>query len=261
MQWSTLKRVAPLLKRPNELTDALIVRREARQDRNAGAHPAITTTISFEAAVERLSAHCGKELFEFLREPSLSSTEEKVWRRTEELAEVGPFPRTFSASRVLSRLCYMLCRVIRPSVVVETGVAYGATSAYILSSLERNGDGMLHSIDWSPWSLGAQPYVGAAVPDDLRRHWRLYRGSSTRLLPRVVRGAGSVDVFVSDSVHTYAGVLRELDVVTPRLSSPAAVLVDDVESSSAFSEWARRAECSAVVEAGHEHACGVAVLS
>jgi hypothetical protein len=42
---------------------------------------------------------------------------------------------------------YALCRLIRPRIVVETGVAAGVSSAFILKALNDNSYGILHSID------------------------------------------------------------------------------------------------------------------
>lgn len=42
---------------------------------------------------------------------------------------------------------YVICRTVRPNVVIETGVASGLSSAYILQALEDNSSGRLYSID------------------------------------------------------------------------------------------------------------------
>lgn len=41
----------------------------------------------------------------------------------------------------------MLVRILRPTVVIETGVANGISSAFILKALDKNNEGMLYSID------------------------------------------------------------------------------------------------------------------
>ena len=45
---------------------------------------------------------------------------------------------------------YTLSRSIKPGIVVETGVASGISSAYILRALDKNNHGKLFSIDL-PW--------------------------------------------------------------------------------------------------------------
>ncbi|EQD48631.1 hypothetical protein B2A_07910, partial [mine drainage metagenome] len=43
-------------------------------------------------------------------------------------------------------LLYLLARVARPRIVVETGVSSGYSARFLLEALERNGEGVLHSI-------------------------------------------------------------------------------------------------------------------
>jgi hypothetical protein len=63
------------------------------------------------------------------------------------------------------RAVWCLLRHLRPEKVIETGVARGFTSRFILEALERNSAGHLWSIDLPPVrapELHAQ--VGAAAP-------------------------------------------------------------------------------------------------
>ncbi len=50
----------------------------------------------------------------------------------------------------LVRAIWCLTRHLRPKKVVETGVAHGVTSRFILEALKRNGDGHLWCIDLPP---------------------------------------------------------------------------------------------------------------
>ncbi len=54
---------------------------------------------------------------------------------------------------------------LRPKKVVETGVAHGVTSRFILEALKRSGDGYLWSIDLLPLERVWRKQVGAAVGD------------------------------------------------------------------------------------------------
>ncbi len=77
----------------------------------------------------------------------------------------------------LVRAIWCLMRHLRPKNVVETGVAHGVTSRFILEALKRNGDGHLWSIDLPP----------------LDRFWRQIDGHTSRV--RV--GAVFLDCFMS----------------------------------------------------------------
>jgi hypothetical protein len=46
-----------------------------------------------------------------------------------------------------SEVLYVATRALKPSNIVETGVAAGLSSACILAALEKNGQGRLYSID------------------------------------------------------------------------------------------------------------------
>jgi predicted O-methyltransferase YrrM len=137
---------------------------------------------------------------------------------------------------MFARLGYLLCRLISPSVVLETGVAYGVSSVFILKALEVNGRGTLHSVDLPPLRSEYERFWGIAVPDALKDRWRLHRGSSARVLPRLLREIRTIDLFVHDSLHTRGNMRREFDMVWPHLRNGAVLMADDVERNRAFSE-------------------------
>lgn len=68
----------------------------------------------------------------------------------ERLESGGPFTQTHNADFASGRLCYLVCRVLMPTIVLEKGVAYGVTSAFILQALALNGKGKLLSVDLPP---------------------------------------------------------------------------------------------------------------
>lgn len=138
---------------------------------------------------------------------------------------------------MLARTCYAFCRALKLQVVLETGVAYGVTSAFILKALEVNNGGLLHSVDLPPLGHNADKFVGILIPEALKHRWRLHRGISKRVLSRLLPQLAQVDVFVHDSLHTYRNMQRELQLVTPYLARPAVVIADDVDGNLAFLEW------------------------
>jgi hypothetical protein len=194
-----------------------------------------------------------------LREDGLAEIEAQVREGVERLGPTLPFPVAYNAAASLAQLCYVLCRALRPDVVLETGVAYGASSSYIVKALDLNAHGELHSVDRAPVRPGVEDYIGALVPEELRSRWTLHRGTSRRLVPSLLPNLEGLSLFVHDSQHTYRNISWELRTVTPHLTRPAAVLVDDTAGNRAFEEWVERSRpaFSAVVE--HEMV-GVAVL-
>lgn len=217
---------------PGGFVNRLAVRAEASLDR---LHPAPRgEPITSGELLDALAQRCGIDLRPFLAEAELQAIEREVLERIERLERtVGP-SFVHNADLRLARLCYAVCRACRPVNAVETGVANGVTSSYLLQALAVNGEGSLHSVD-----LGGDEAVGRLIPGELKGHWRLHRGSTGKLLEPLLRELGRVGVFVQDSRHTYRNIRRELAAVSPYLAAPAGVLVDDVERSSAFADWVR----------------------
>ncbi len=148
----------------------------------------------------------------------------------------APFRTSHNADASLAYLCYLLCKLIRPRVVVETGVAYGVTTAYILRALSENRQGILHSIDLPPLAENGDDFVGYLVPLELRERWCLHRGVARRILPALLDELGQVDLFCHDSLHTYWNMRFEFRCVLPYMAPVSAVVSDDVGCNEAFQE-------------------------
>jgi predicted O-methyltransferase YrrM len=162
------------------------------------------------------------------------------------------------------RLLYVLIRAVRPATVLETGVCNGLTSVHILSAFERNQQGTLHSIDLPPLGKHDEPGPGALVPVHLRDRWCLHLGATRRVLPRLARKLGSIDLFVHDSLHTRSNMLMEFSCAWKVLRPGGVLLADDVEGNSAFAEWAERSDVKAALVLQQEKKSalfGVAVKS
>jgi predicted O-methyltransferase YrrM len=173
--------------------------------------------------------------------------------------EAGPFGDFHNASPTLGRLCYLLCRMLQPQVVVETGVAYGVTSSYILLALSENAKGVLHSIDLPPLARDAARQVGRLVPVELSGRWELTIGSARTELPRTIHRAGGLDIFVHDSLHTYRHMQWELALALSRLQRGGALVADDIEGNRAFEEAAAGSGVEswvAIQEEGKAAMCG-----
>jgi Methyltransferase domain len=135
------------------------------------------------------------------------------------------------------RALWCLLRHRKPQKVVETGVAHGFTSRFILEALERNGDGQLFSIDLPPLERQWRSQVGVAVGDRLKNRWTYVQGSSRRKLSSLLSNLGEIDLFVHDSLHSERNVLFELETAWPRLRRGGSVVVDDVDANWGFARF------------------------
>lgn len=138
-------------------------------------------------------------------------------------------------------LLYIITRIMKPNVVVETGVASGASSTYILQALEDNKKGKLYSIDIDAYISGGIKRTGWIVPSQLRHRWHLIIGSSSHKLLPLLENLQEIDVFLHDSLHTYRNMLWEYQTAWPFIRKGGILLSDDIQENNAFSEFCEHA--------------------
>jgi predicted O-methyltransferase YrrM len=140
------------------------------------------------------------------------------------------YPSHFTVEDGTALVLYAIVRLMTPHVVVETGVADGRSTATMLAAMQRNGVGVLHSIDISG-------DVGALVTD--RERWTLHVVDPTRALTSTLAAVGAVDVFVHDGDHTRAGQQRDATAAQALLRPGGLFLSDDAEWSYVFHDTCR----------------------
>lgn len=230
-----LQEVVLLPERLGELHGILFGCAEALAERLL-TRPPVYETVSWERLLDELGALFGN-VAKILEEPALMEVEDSTRRLLANIRHEDPYVPHWATDSVMARLCYLACRLIQPKVIVETGVAYGVSSAFILKALEENnGSGKLYSVDLPPPRREYERSWGIAVPDALKGRWKLHRGSSARVLPRLLEELRTVDIFIHDSLHTHRNMRREFDTVWPHLRNGGLLLADDVERNHAFGE-------------------------
>jgi hypothetical protein len=135
------------------------------------------------------------------------------------------------------RAIWCLIRHLKPNHVVETGVAHGVTSRFILEALERSGGGHLWSIDLPPLERVWQKQVGMAVGGRNADRWSYIKGSSRRRLPELLSQLGQIDLFIHDSLHSERNVRFELDRAWAAVRPGGALVVDDVDVNWGFQSF------------------------
>jgi predicted O-methyltransferase YrrM len=150
---------------------------------------------------------------------------------------------------------YVLTRALRPRTMMETGVAAGISSAYILQAMADNESGKLVSLDIPNYEVEYLPKIGRrpvellpqsfstgfAIPTQLRSRWELHVGKSQDLLPSILESLRTVDIFFHDSEHTYANMLFEFRLAWKHLNSNGLLLADDISWNKAFFQFAQEA--------------------
>lgn len=162
---------------------------------------------------------------------------------------------------------YALVRLRRPRHVVEVGVSSGVSSAYLLTALEKNGRGTLHSVDLpsfpragsggrtphGSWTLPVGRASGWAVPFPLRRRWDLRLGDKRDVLPLLASELPRIDLFVYDVPHTDATSWGEFWGIDRRLPRGGIAIADhgpDGGLCAALGRWARHRQASPVGRSG-----------
>ena len=203
---------------------------------NALSHPG--AIIDYVFRCKKLSkilfAH-KTEIDKFLREADEVAKELEIF---------GKAHGNFTGVRLLDcSVLYTVVRVLRPKIVVETGVSNGVSSRCILEALERSNHGILYSIDLPrEISLSAIPpdkEIGWLVPDSVRKRWKLILGDSKEVLPRLLSECGEIDIFLHDSDHSYEHMIFEFRTAWKHLNRNGMLLAHDINQNKAFEDFIR----------------------
>lgn len=214
--------------------------------RFAVKHPAYASnallralTLADERLVARITDAKPLQVRSFMREPFRDKSITKCFGQFSQLLDKLECPGASPYSKHVL-LQYAVVRALRPNLVVETGVANGVSSTYLLQALRKNGHGTLHSID-----IGDAEYLppgnatGWIVPDHLREDWSLHLGDSRQLLPKLLSQLGEIDLFIHDSLHTYEMMTFEYQTAYPHLREGAVMISDDATWNAAFDDFVR----------------------
>ena len=191
-----------------------------------------------------------------------ANCDENAWAaalREIERGELVPFnqgpavaPVGNNLNTTFGKWIYCCVRVLRPRLMVETGVAHGYSSWVILNAMHRNGTGALCSIDLpsrdsnTAYNFDGTPDTGWMVPAALRPRWTLRLGDARQLMPETLRELGRIDMFFHDSDHSYAHMQWEFATVWPSLAQRGVLLSDDVDKNTAFQEFVEKHRLGAV---------------
>jgi predicted O-methyltransferase YrrM len=221
-----------LFSRPSEFLDRIKTKAEGMASSPQSAAGA--KGLDLAAMLDLSSKYLGTDLSRFLHESGAEAI------RIHIASERALLDRPASASMHdadagLADFCYVICRALRPRVVVETGVGSGVTTSFILQALAANSEGRLWSIDLPP--IGAEQFAGSFVPQPLRNRWTLLRGRSRDLLPRLLSDLPAPDVFLHDSLHTTRNMTFEFNAAWQKMNAGGVLLSDDIHMSKAFARF------------------------
>ena len=131
---------------------------------------------------------------------------------------------------------YLIIRSLKPDTVVETGVASGESSTFMLQAMDDNKKGKLFSIDFPPSVDQSKRKIifpkdkssGWIIPGNLKDRWELHEGDSADLLLPLLQKLGTIDGFFHDSLHTYDHMMFEYKTSWDFMRNGGILFSDDV---------------------------------
>ena len=167
------------------------------------------------------------------------SSQSKILIKKAFQASIAPSTLEMPASLEEGWSLYYIVRLLKPKIVIETGVSAGRSSTFILAALNDNGCGKLYSIDTNPGS-------GYAIPISLKVNWHFFNSRSDEVLPTLIKELKIVDLFLHDSLHTYDCMLYEYQTIWPCLKDGGILLSDDVDRNSAIIDFSKEVNADIV---------------
>src|SRR3989344_74993 len=135
-------------------------------------------------------------------------------------------------------LLYFLTRLVKPTYIVETGVAAGFSSQMFLKAIHENGQGTLYSSDLFYFRLkDPQKYVGILVEDVLKKNWRLFTNGDQVNIPQIKKEIPKIDIFHYDSDKSYRGrsfVIKQLESL---FNKDTIIIFDDIQDNAHFHDY------------------------
>ena len=150
------------------------------------------------------------------------------------------YPLEFATEASSSYFLYSLVRILRPLNIVETGVANGHSSYFLLNAILNNECGTLHSFD-------VKNNVGTLIAESEKKMWDLNilpRRRRKRFLEDTMKKLGNMDIFIHDSNHFYYWQIFEYRTAWKVLQNGGLLLSDDADASYAFLDFSREIQTS-----------------
>ncbi|MCH2132803.1 MAG: class I SAM-dependent methyltransferase [Phycisphaerales bacterium] len=135
-------------------------------------------------------------------------------------------------------LLYYLVKRLKPTVVVETGVAAGFSSRAILDAIDENGAGHLYSSDFPYFRLpNPEQYIGVLVDESQRGHWTLMTDGDRANLPRIFNQVDRIDLFSYDSDKSVQGRAYAMKLAEARMHAGTFCVMDDINDNPFFRDY------------------------
>lgn len=141
-------------------------------------------------------------------------------------------------------LLYFLILKFKPLNIVETGVAAGWSSLFILRALKKNGKGSLFSSDFPYFRLkNPEQYIGFLAKNETNKDsWFLdIRGDDVALNVIVNKLKNNlIDILHYDSDKSYSGRSNALKILNSKIDSKTILIFDDIQNNFHFRDFVEK---------------------
>jgi len=139
------------------------------------------------------------------------------------------FPTVGQYDWFAGQVLYALVRAVRPRTVIEFSTSSGYSTTFIARALERNGHGVLHTVD-------IDRHAQQAAADWLERNSlagrvRMHNGDCRHVVPGLLQD--EVDLLFIDTLHSFDIAEWYFAEAIPRLRPDALVHIHDVMPAEA----------------------------
>jgi Methyltransferase domain len=128
---------------------------------------------------------------------------------------------------------YALARILKPRVIVETGVDKGLGSVVLCSALLRNhGEGFPGSY----YGTDINPRAGFLLSEPYSKVGGILYGDSIESL----KSLSSIGLFINDSDHSADYERREYETIAPRMTGNGVILGDNAHCNDELAKFSER---------------------
>lgn len=128
---------------------------------------------------------------------------------------------------------YAIARIIKPSVIIETGVRHGLGSVLLCSALRRNAqEGSLGKY----FGTDIDPAAGVLLATPFDAYGKILYGDSIKSLQSFEQ---KIDLFINDSDHSAEYEYQEYLTIKEKLSPRAIILGDNAHSTDSLFRFSK----------------------
>jgi predicted O-methyltransferase YrrM len=123
---------------------------------------------------------------------------------------------------------YVLVRIYKPKVIVETGTDKGLGSLVIQLAIEKNQIGTLYTLD-------IDEYSGSLFDKEDLKKIKFLVGDSVQNMQKI----NEIDFFIHDSDHSEDHEKKEIQAAASKLTNNAIVISDNSHVTDVLFQWSK----------------------